>query len=226
MYNIIKIFIASSYELEVLREDFELFILRKNQYLKNSDILLEVIKWEFFMDNISETRKQDDYNKAILDCDFFVSVFYSKAGKYTQEELKTAYDGFKKEKKPEFVYTYFIECEKKEPSVDELISYLKNIGHFQTVADNKEALLLHFGEQLNMHIFKKIQKLSIANLHKDSLEKDGDIKQILIQSDKEFIEELKKEKKIDIIKTVRNITQGEKSIYIEKIDGNPTFNID
>ncbi len=79
----IKIFLASSSELESDRKEFEIFINRKNkEYVKDS-IFLELLLWEDFIDAISVTRLQDEYNKAVKGCDIFVSLFHTKVGKYT-----------------------------------------------------------------------------------------------------------------------------------------------
>ena len=85
--RIIKIFLASSSELQGDREQFEIFINRKNkEYIKQS-IFLELVIWEDFLDAMSATRLQDEYNKAITDCDVFVSLFKTKVGRYTEEEF-------------------------------------------------------------------------------------------------------------------------------------------
>ena len=40
---------------------------------------------------MSETRLQDEYNKAVRDCDVFVSLFFTKTGKFTEEEFDMAH---------------------------------------------------------------------------------------------------------------------------------------
>ena len=53
---------------------------------------------------MSRTRLQDEYNKAIQECDIFVSLFFTKVGKYTKEEFETAFQHFQETNKPK-VYT-------------------------------------------------------------------------------------------------------------------------
>ena len=55
---------------------------------------------------MSATRLQDEYNKAIEQCDVFVSLFHTKVGKYTEEEFGKALVTFKANGKP-LIYTYF-----------------------------------------------------------------------------------------------------------------------
>ena len=54
---------------------------------------------------MSETRLQDEYNKEVKACDIFVSLFFTKTGKYTEEEFDVAHQQFHT-KKP-LIYTYF-----------------------------------------------------------------------------------------------------------------------
>ena len=86
----IRLFLASSSELKDDREQFEIFINRKNKELHTKGIFLELIVWEDFLDAISQSRLQDEYNKAIIGCDIFVMLFCTKVGKYTYEEFEKA----------------------------------------------------------------------------------------------------------------------------------------
>ena len=151
----IKIFLASSSELKADREQFEIFISRKSKkYIKNG-ILLELVLWEDFLDAMSQTRLQDEYNQAISDCDVFVSLFYSKVGKYTKEEFTKAFGAFKAGGKP-IVYTYFKNTdikigEIKEDQILSLLNFkkeLSQLGHFHTNYTDINELKYKFGEQL------------------------------------------------------------------------------
>ena len=55
---------------------------------------------------MSETRLQDEYNKAVRACDIFVSLFFTKTGKFTEEEFDTAHRQFKSTGNPR-IYTFF-----------------------------------------------------------------------------------------------------------------------
>lgn len=151
----IQIFLASSSELEGDREQFEIFINRKNkEYIKNG-IFLELVLWEDFIDAMSQTRLQDEYNKAITACDIFVSLFYSKVGEYTREEFLKALETFKANGRP-LIYTYFKELEIKvtranRKSLESLFDFqdeLSDKGHFFTTYDSIEDLKYKFSEQL------------------------------------------------------------------------------
>jgi hypothetical protein len=65
----IKIFIASSSELKSDREDFRTLISLENDRLSEQGIYLKMLQWENFLDAISDTRLQDEYNRALRECD-------------------------------------------------------------------------------------------------------------------------------------------------------------
>ncbi|MGH8522904.1 MAG: hypothetical protein ACREXY_01380 [Gammaproteobacteria bacterium] len=151
-----RIFLASSAELAEDRKEFEIFISRKSKDWVDQGVLLAVIVWEDFLDAVSQTRLQDEYNQAIRECDIFVMLFWTKVGQYTEEEFETAFSQFKATHKP-FIFTYFKDAEIRTASANRndlrglwaFEDKLKALGHFQTVYKNIEGLLLHFGQQLD-----------------------------------------------------------------------------
>jgi hypothetical protein len=151
-----KIFLASSSELKEDRIEFEILISRKNKDLVNRGIFLEITMWEDFLDAMSQTRLQDEYNKAIRDSDIFVMLFSTKVGQYTEEEFKTAFGQFKVTKKP-VIFTYFKDAVISTASLNredlkslwDFQDKLKNLGHFYTVYKSIDDLKLQFDQQLS-----------------------------------------------------------------------------
>lgn len=151
----IKIFLASSSELKEDREQFEIFINRKNKEYIKDGFFLELVLWEDFIDAMSPTRLQDEYNKAIIDCDIFVSLFFTKVGQYTEEEFLKAWETFKVNNKP-LIYTYFKDEDIKIGKIreDDILSLLnfkkklKEAGHYPTPYINIDSLKNHFSDQL------------------------------------------------------------------------------
>jgi hypothetical protein len=151
-----KIFLASSAELKGDRAEFEIFISRKNKDWVAKGVFLELVIWEDFLDAISQTRLQDEYNKAIRDCDLFVMLFWTKVGQYTEEEFETAFGQFKSTNKP-FIFTYFKDAEISVGSANkkDLMSLwafqekLSSLGHFYTVYKNVDELKFKFDQQLD-----------------------------------------------------------------------------
>jgi hypothetical protein len=151
-----KIFLASSSELKDDRKEFEIYIYRKNKDWVRRGVFIDLIVWEDFLDQLSPTRLQDEYDKEISSSDIFVMLFWTKVGKYTEEEFNTAFGAFKVDNRPA-IFTYF---KKEQSSVDaskqdDLMSLwafqkkLITLGHFQTVYTSVEDLKLQFGQQLD-----------------------------------------------------------------------------
>jgi hypothetical protein len=106
---------------------------------------------------MSETRLQDEYNRAIRDCDIFVCLFFTKTGKFTEEEFDVAHRQFRDSGKPS-IYTFFKDDGIKTGSMpkEDLKSLwafqdkLDKLGHFRTGYTNVEHLKLQFRDQLDM----------------------------------------------------------------------------
>ncbi len=151
----IKVFLASSAELKEDREKFEIFINRENKRLNEQGIFIELNLWEDFIDAMSQTRLQDEYNKVVRGCDIFVSLFFTKVGKYTAEEFEQAFGQFQATGKP-YVYTYFkdeyVKIDKlNKPDMDSKFEFqekLKALGHFPTTYSNIDNLKFQFKAQL------------------------------------------------------------------------------
>ncbi len=102
----IKIFLASSNELRLEREKFEIEIYRKCKSWFDKEIFLYLDTWEDLSTRLSPTGSQSEYNKFIRDADLFVFLAYSKVGMYSTEEFEEAFGQFKATQKP-FIFTYF-----------------------------------------------------------------------------------------------------------------------
>jgi len=151
-----KIFLASSSELKEDRKEFKSFIYDKCKEWNAKGVFLELIMWEDFLDVMSKTRLQDEYNRAIRECDLFVLLFFTEVGKYTAEEFETAFGQFKATGKP-FIFTYFKDAPINTGSANkqDLMSLwafqgkLDALGHFYTRYQNIDQLQLHFSQQLD-----------------------------------------------------------------------------
>ncbi len=151
----IKTFLASSNELKADRDQFEIFIRRKNnEWIAEGKPYLELQIWEEASDAMSATRSQDEYNKIIKEVDIFVMLFWTKVGKYTHEEFTLAKKLFQETGKPRvLVYQKAANPENQEQSLKDFITSLLqkdkeyfwgNYDHFDTLARNFEKELRMF----------------------------------------------------------------------------------
>lgn len=152
----VKIFLASSSELADDRREFEIFISRENKKWIDKNVFLQLILWEDFIDAMSQSRLQDEYNKAARESDIFISLFATKVGPYTQEEFTEAFGQFEKTGRP-LVYTYFkqVVTDTESMNIEDLKSLdnfkkqLKKLGHYPTVYRNTEDLLHQVSKQFD-----------------------------------------------------------------------------
>jgi|694.fasta_scaffold18477_2 Leucine-rich repeat (LRR) protein len=152
----IKILLASTSDLKEDREAFDLYFRQANDRLLKQGIYLEILRWETFLDAMSETRLQDEYNEAVRNSDIFVSLFKTKTGKYTAEEFDIAHTAFRDSGKPR-IYTYFMQAnipmdkrlQKDLNSRWEFEEKLTKLGHYPTYYTSIEDLKLQFQQQLD-----------------------------------------------------------------------------
>jgi internalin A len=152
----VSVFLASSAEFSEDRRDFELYFRRLNDERLKQGVYLKVVLWENFLDAMSKTRLQDEYNKAICDCDIFVSLFFTRTGKYTEEEFDVALHEFQKKDRPR-IFTFFKDAgvsirSLRQEDFDSLRAFqakLEGLGHFPTFYTSIEDLKLKFRDQLD-----------------------------------------------------------------------------
>jgi hypothetical protein len=148
----IKIFLASSAELDYDKEQLELFISRKNKDMHSRRIFFELTTWKDFISSIREGRTQDEYNRYIRSSDISIFLFHTKIGRYTREEFDNAHQSFLqskgKYKKPR-IYTYFKTDPDEKPEITRFREYIDSLDHFFDTYDNMDDLFVKFGRQLD-----------------------------------------------------------------------------
>ena len=99
---------------------------------------------------------QHEYNKAIRNCAIFVSMFFTKTGKFTAEEFNVAHKRFLETGKPK-IYTFFkkasVDIEDLGQEINTLLKFkrkLKKLGHFYTTYNSVEDLQKRFRNQLDL----------------------------------------------------------------------------
>lgn len=150
-----RIFLASSSELEADRRAFEVTIARLNQRWKDRGFFFEVVVWENFIDALSKDGLQQEYNRAVRTSDLFVMLFFTKVGRYTDEEFQTAFGAFSEHGRPR-IYTYFRNDVVKVGDLDDgirsLLDFkirLRELKHYVTHYTSIEHLQYLFSEQID-----------------------------------------------------------------------------
>jgi hypothetical protein len=149
----VKIFLASSAELDEDKEKVELFIGRKNRDWYKKRIFLELTTWKDFISSITEDRTQAQYNKYIRQSDISVFLFSTKLGRYTKEEFDNAHQAFltcRKNIKTPRIYTYFKTEKVETDAIGDFKKYIDSLDHFYDTYTSMEDLFVKFNRQLDM----------------------------------------------------------------------------
>jgi hypothetical protein len=191
----IKIFLASSEELADERKEFALAISSQNKLWFDEGIFLHLDIWEDSSARMSPTRSQDDYNDMIRQADLFVLLGWRKIGPWTHEEFIAARGHFLDTQKP-FIYIYFKDLgqEQAEASLREFQQKLRELEHFPAHYTHFHHLWTQFSNEL--------ERLRGEGF----MRHPGQASTAASQGGN------------------RTITQGEKSTYIEQVNGDVHIN--
>ena len=149
----IKIFLASSEELDYDRMAFGNLVRRLDDMYEKRGIRIKLFEWEDYDSAYNDKRKQDEYNEYVCQSDIFLALFHKKAGQFTIEEFDKASEQFKATASPK-VYTYCKDLKPGEEESKELKEFKERLfiemGHYWCRYDNRESLQFQFVMQLQL----------------------------------------------------------------------------
>ena len=149
----IKIFLASSEELDYDRMAFGNLVRRLDDIYEKRGIRIKLFEWEDYDSAYNDKRKQDEYNEYVKQSDIFLALFHKKAGQFTIEEFDKASEQFKATASPK-VYTYCKDLKPGEEESSELKEFkerlFNELGHYWCRYDNRESLQFQFVMQLQL----------------------------------------------------------------------------
>ncbi|MCX6256408.1 MAG: carboxypeptidase-like regulatory domain-containing protein [Bacteroidia bacterium] len=148
----IRIFLASSAELDQDKLQVELFISRKNKDWHDKRIFLELTTWKDFISSMTVDRTQNEYNRYIRTSEIAIFLFHTKLGRYTKEEFDHAHQAYLacrgKIKKPR-IYTYFKTDPDETIEIKEFRKYIDSLDHFYDTYENMDELFVKINRQLD-----------------------------------------------------------------------------
>lgn len=151
--RIVKVFIASSEELQPERERFDTLFNHFNNIFERRGIMLLPVKWEFLDASMGEEHKQEEYNRAIRECDLCVVMFWQKFGTYTDTELRVADAEQRAGRMPKKVYVFFKEPGDYTAEIETFKSgFEQEYGHFYCKFNTSDQLQLDFTLQLERYL--------------------------------------------------------------------------
>ena len=157
----IKVFLASSAELELERVYVGDFFTELNSILVQTPVRIRLLKWEVFESKFTGERKQNEYDEQVKRSDIFISLFHTRAGKFTMEEVEVAKTSYSEFKKPNELYNFFKETsEPREFNIEELTTTLKPdfvISTYKDINDLKCKIIEILTPYLN-RLGEKVEK--------------------------------------------------------------------
>ena len=223
----IKVFLASSDELDYDRMAFGNLVRRLDNMYEKRGIRIKLFEWEDYDSAYNDKRKQDEYNEYVKQSDIFLALFHMKAGQYTVEEFDIASQEFKDHATPK-VYTYCKDLKPGEVETPELKELKKRLfdemGHYWCRYDNRESLQFQFVMQLQLvesnHMddvkvedgivtvnglpVAKMENLKFAAANEDYLRMQSEIQELRKEIIGMQIELEEKQKALDAIKETPN----------------------
>ena len=152
----IKIFLASSEELQAEREKMADLIVHLNKLFRCRGIELDLEKWEYLDASQSTRRKQNEYNDILRQCDICVVIFWRRIGDKTVEELDVAHKSMLDGRNPRKIYVFF-----KNPNSDDVSQETRDFladyercygGHYLCKYQTVDSLKLEFLLQLELYL--------------------------------------------------------------------------
>lgn len=145
----VKIFLASSAELNADKDVFDLFMSEKNKVYRKRQIDFELRTWKDFVSSIHLKGSQNEYNRYIKTCDIVVFLFHTRVGQYTLEEFNVAFQELRRTKgrRPQ-IYMYFKDSSEVIPAIDAFKQRIDEYKHFYDTYSSNEELLHKFERQL------------------------------------------------------------------------------
>ena len=161
----IKIFLASSEELENDRNAFGNLVRKLDKIYEKRGIRIELFEWEDYDAAYNDRRKQDEYNDQVRASDMFLALFHTKAGKYTIEEFDVATEEFRRTGKTPQSYVYCRDLQPGDEESAELKEFKKRLfdemGHYWSRYNNRDSMQLHFVMQLQLVESSSIDALKV-----------------------------------------------------------------
>jgi len=140
--NEIKVFLASSSELDLERAHVGDLFNDINSLLADTPVRVRLLKWEVFDPLFKGERKQSEYDQQVKKSDIFIALFRSIAGDFTLEEVEVSITAHTQNQRPQELYCFIQDWqEKRKFDVDELKSKLSADYVIDSFADIKDLKL-------------------------------------------------------------------------------------
>ena len=147
-----RIFLASSSELTDERIAATAAMAEFSVLNPEHNVVFSPVKWELFASTYKDARKQSEYNATIPSCSLFMMLYWTKVGKYTNEEFDIAVKSLTGKESPKLLLLKKADGTATVDSVSEFEKKVPNgNGLFNAIFTQKT--------QLRSIILEELQKL-------------------------------------------------------------------
>lgn len=169
----INVFLASSEELRIERNEFSDLILQLNDLFERRSIRLRLVRWEHLDSSMGVEHKQHEYNDRLRECELCLVLYWTRFGEYTHSELETAYSELKAGRNPRKLYVFFKDTDQITPELQQFRDgFASKYGHFYCRFENVDTMRLHFLLQLEAYQNSGTQE-PLLTLEKGKVRIDG-----------------------------------------------------
>ena len=171
----IKIFIASSEELDEERNMMAVLANSLNTALVPQGVQVIVVEWGNLDASMDCDHKQEEYRAKLRECEICMVLYWTTFGKYTERVLDVAYEEMKKGNKLQKLFVYFKDSD-KEPTKELKEfrdSFPTKYGQCFTQYQNVDTLKAHFLLQFFGYQSQVLQDSKILELKDGKVLIDG-----------------------------------------------------
>lgn len=170
----IKIFVASSKELNDEREKLAALANSLNTALMKLDINVIMVEWENLDSSKGKEAKQEEYNKELCTCDMCIVLYAAKFGEFTKIEFDTACRELETERSLKKLYVYFKDVPEVTPDLQEFKDgYRERYGHYYSTFGNSDMLIADFLRQFIIYESEYLRDYKYVDIRESAIFLNG-----------------------------------------------------
>jgi len=170
----IKIFVASSKELNDERKELAALANSLNTALMKLGINVIMVEWENLDSSKGKEAKQEEYNKELCTCDMCIVLYANKFGEFTKVEFDTACKELKAQRTLKKLYVYFKDVPDVTPDLQKFKDgYREKYGHYYSTFGNSDMLIADFLRQFIIYESEYLRNYKLVEIKESAVFLNG-----------------------------------------------------
>ena len=182
----LKVFIASSNELQKERVSLQKFINEESNQYHDYGLHIKPEMWELESRSFNKDVKQKEYIDKLLNSNIVIFMFGSKVGKHTKEEFEEACNSKRERGNPEYIFAFFKNVDmnssdltnERIKEIDEVLALKKEIEENLRQVYND----FYSEDDLQLKVSRELSKITlpiIAISNNEGIYVDNKIKELV-----------------------------------------------